>query len=139
MHFRQWTAMPLYAAGHQGCRTKQVSFRKAANSEPLCARITPQKLSVRTDSTTAFFLKREFNGKNSLLTPFKEIAMGKFAKSALKTGDQDSDTDRDRGQWRSGPSVEESAEEEDGLDLPVDPDEGMPLIPDDERVIDVPS
>jgi hypothetical protein len=59
--------------------------------------------------------------------------MGKFAKSALKTGD--SDTNR----WRAGPSVEESADEEDGLDLPVDPDEGMPLIPDDERVIDVPS
>jgi hypothetical protein len=59
--------------------------------------------------------------------------MGKFAKSAPKTGDTD------RGQWTDGPSVEEAAEEEDGLDLPVDPDEGMPLIPDDERVIDVPS
>jgi hypothetical protein len=63
--------------------------------------------------------------------------MGKFAKSALKTGDGDADFDR--GQWRDGPSVEEAGEEEDGLDLPVDPDEGMPLIPDDERVIDVPS
>jgi hypothetical protein len=63
--------------------------------------------------------------------------MGKLAKSALKAGDID--TDRDRGQWLDGPPVEESAEEEDGLDLPVDPDEGMPLIPDDERVIDVPS
>lgn len=59
--------------------------------------------------------------------------MGKLAKSALKTGDSDN------GQWRDGPSVEESADDEDGLDLPVDPDEGMPLIPDDERVIDVPS
>ena len=63
--------------------------------------------------------------------------MGKSAKSALKTGD--SNTDRGHDHWRDGPSVEESAEEEDGLDLPVDPDEGMPLIPDDERVIDVPS
>lgn len=31
-------------------------------------------------------------------------------------------------------------EDEDELDLPVDPDEGMPVIPDDdERVVDVPS
>ena len=29
--------------------------------------------------------------------------------------------------------------DEDELDLPVDPDEGMPVIPDDERVIEVPS
>ena len=40
---------------------------------------------------------------------------------------------------RDGPSVEESADDEHGLDLPVEPDEGMPVIPDDERVIDVPS
>ena len=59
--------------------------------------------------------------------------MGKFAERALKTGS------RDNSRWRTGPSVEESADDEDGLDLPVDPDEGMPLIPDDERVIDVPS
>jgi len=59
--------------------------------------------------------------------------MGKFARSALKT------QSGSQALWRDGPSVEESAEEEDGLDLPVDPDEGMPLIPDDERVIDVPS
>lgn len=30
-------------------------------------------------------------------------------------------------------------DDEDELELPVDPDEGMPVIPDDERVIDVPS
>ncbi len=30
-------------------------------------------------------------------------------------------------------------DDDDELDLPVDPDEGMPVIPDDERVIDVPS
>lgn len=59
--------------------------------------------------------------------------MGKFDKRALKT------VGSDTSQWRSGPSVEESANDEDGLDLPVDPDEGMPIIPDDERVIDVPS
>ncbi len=59
--------------------------------------------------------------------------MGTFAKRALQTGGSDNS------RWRTGPSVEESADDEDGLDLPVDPDEGMPLIPDDERVIDVPS
>ena len=30
-------------------------------------------------------------------------------------------------------------DDDDALELPVDPDEGMPVIPDDERVIDVPS
>lgn len=59
--------------------------------------------------------------------------MGKSTKHALKTGGMDTS------RWRAGPSVEESTDDEDGLDLPVDPDEGMPLIPDDERVIDVPS
>ena len=63
--------------------------------------------------------------------------MGKLATSAFISGGRNSDSER--GQWRDGPSVEETGEEEDGLDLPVDPDEGMPLIPDDERVIDVPS
>lgn len=59
--------------------------------------------------------------------------MGKLPKSATET------SNIDNGHRRNGPSVEETADEEDGLDLPVDPDEGMPLIPDDERVIDVPS
>lgn len=59
--------------------------------------------------------------------------MAKAALRTLKTGG--GDTSR----WRAGPPTEESADDEDGLDLPVDPDEGMPLIPDDERVIDVPS
>lgn len=59
--------------------------------------------------------------------------MGTSAKSATETSDIDND------HWRNGPSVEETADDEDELDLPVDPDEGMPLIPDDERVIDVPS
>lgn len=57
----------------------------------------------------------------------------KFSSPGLKSGDSDNGLSRD------GPSTEEATEEEDGLDLPVDPDEGMPLIPDDERVIDVPS
>lgn len=35
------------------------------------------------------------------------------------------------------PEVE--ADNEEGLALPVEPDEGTPLIPDDERVINVPS
>jgi hypothetical protein len=34
---------------------------------------------------------------------------------------------------------EEAAEEEEAQELPVSPDEGVPLIPDDERVIDMPS
>ncbi len=38
-----------------------------------------------------------------------------------------------------GPPDETEEDEDDGLELPVDPDEGMPLIPDDERVINVPS
>lgn len=34
----------------------------------------------------------------------------------------------------------DGAEDEDELELPVDPDEGMPVIPDDdERVLDIPS
>ena len=45
----------------------------------------------------------------------------------------------DNGQLRNGPP--EEAEDDDGeLELPVEPDEGMPLIPDDdERVVNVPS
>jgi hypothetical protein len=37
------------------------------------------------------------------------------------------------------PPLDEDAEAEDGLALPVEPDEGTQLIPDDERVINVPS
>jgi len=37
------------------------------------------------------------------------------------------------------PPSEESPDEEPGLELPVSPDEGTPLIPDEERVINVPS
>ena len=34
---------------------------------------------------------------------------------------------------------EEELEDQEGLELPISPDEGTPLIPDDERVINVPS
>ena len=45
----------------------------------------------------------------------------------------------DNGQPRHGPP-EETSEDDDALELPVEPDEGMPLIPDDdERVVNVPS
>lgn len=37
------------------------------------------------------------------------------------------------------PASEESYDDEPGLELPVDPDEGSALIPDEERVINVPS
>ena len=44
----------------------------------------------------------------------------------------------DNGQLRNGPP--EEAGDDDALELPVEPDEGMPLIPDDdERVVNVPS
>jgi len=39
---------------------------------------------------------------------------------------------------RKGPG-EETAEDEEGLELPVNPDEGTPLIPDEEGVVTVPS
>ncbi len=45
----------------------------------------------------------------------------------------------DRGQLHNGPP-EETGDDNDALELPVEPDEGMPLIPDDdERVVNVPS
>lgn len=44
----------------------------------------------------------------------------------------------DNGQPRHGPP--EETPDDDALELPVEPDEGMPLIPDDdERVVNVPS
>jgi hypothetical protein len=45
----------------------------------------------------------------------------------------------DNGQLRNGPP-EETGDDDDALELPVEPDEGMPLIPDDdERVVNIPS
>jgi hypothetical protein len=37
------------------------------------------------------------------------------------------------------PTSDDAVEDEQALDLPVNPDEGVPLIPDDERVVQVPS
>ncbi len=37
------------------------------------------------------------------------------------------------------PSFDDDVDENTGADLPVDPDEGSALIPDEERVINVPS
>jgi hypothetical protein len=34
---------------------------------------------------------------------------------------------------------EETAADEEGLSLPIEPDEGTTLIPDDERVLNIPS
>lgn len=34
---------------------------------------------------------------------------------------------------------EETADDGDGLSLPIEPDEGTTLIPDDERVVNIPS
>lgn len=36
-------------------------------------------------------------------------------------------------------ATEETAADDDGLSLPIEPDEGTSLIPDDERVVNVPS
>jgi hypothetical protein len=54
------------------------------------------------------------------------------SRPALKTGAAE------HGQPRHGPP-EESPDDDDALELPVEPDEGTPLIPDDERVVNVPS
>lgn len=37
------------------------------------------------------------------------------------------------------PTPEDALDDEQALDLPVNPDEGAPLIPDDERVVQVPT
>jgi hypothetical protein len=54
------------------------------------------------------------------------------ARSAFRSGAAHN------GQPRHRPP-EEAAEEDEAQELPVSPDEGTPLIPDDERVLDVPS
>jgi len=58
--------------------------------------------------------------------------MPRTARPALRTGAADN------GQPRYGPP-EEAPDDDDALELPVEPDEGTPLIPDDERVVNVPS
>ncbi|WP_341908337.1 hypothetical protein [Polaromonas sp. YR568] len=35
--------------------------------------------------------------------------------------------------------VQEPSEDGDPLELPIEPDEGVPVIPDDDRVVNVPS
>ena len=64
-------------------------------------------------------------------------------QSQFTTGNFDGliSTPRESDDLRDGPSVDEGTDgdDDDELELPVDPDEGMPVIPDDERVIDVPS
>ncbi|WP_293605805.1 hypothetical protein [Polaromonas sp. UBA4122] len=55
-----------------------------------------------------------------------------IARPALRT------SAADHGQPRKGPS-EETEEDEEGLELPVNPDEGTPLIPDEEGEVNVPS
>lgn len=46
----------------------------------------------------------------------------------------------DAGRPHTGPASEDEPDDDDGLELPVTPDEGAPLTPDDdERVINVPS
>jgi hypothetical protein len=62
----------------------------------------------------------------------KEKTMSRIARPALRIGDPDN------GQPRNGPP-EETPDDNDALELPVEPDEGTPLIPDDERVVNVPS
>jgi hypothetical protein len=55
-----------------------------------------------------------------------------FARPALRTGAAHN------GQPRHRPP-DEAAEDDETQELPVNPDEGTPLIPDDERVVDIPS
>lgn len=40
---------------------------------------------------------------------------------------------------RNGPGEEAQEEEEEGLELPVNPDQGMPLVPDEEGEITAPA
>ncbi|UUZ78660.1 hypothetical protein LP414_02905 [Polaromonas sp. P1(28)-13] len=63
------------------------------------------------------------------------VMIAKPALSARRVGHADNNRPREKPKPGSG----EDTEEEDGLELPVNPDEGTPLIPDDERVVNVPS
>jgi hypothetical protein len=55
-----------------------------------------------------------------------------FARPALRTGAAHNGPPRNR-------PPDEAAEDDEAQELPVNPDEGTPLIPDDERVVDIPS
>ena len=65
---------------------------------------------------------------------FSTASLEGFAKSRLDEDDDFSDE-----LLAEDATGTETDDDEDELELPVDPDEGMPVIPDDERVIDVPS
>ena len=54
--------------------------------------------------------------------------MSSIAKRTRKANDADTERPGD------GPP-EEGEDDDDGLELPVSPDEGAPLIPDDDRVV----
>ena len=60
--------------------------------------------------------------------------MARIARLVLNTGNSNN------GKPHKRPAPEGDTEDDDGLELPVTPDEGAPLIPDDdERVVHVPS
>ncbi|HEY3046401.1 MAG TPA: hypothetical protein VGJ72_02900 [Polaromonas sp.] len=65
--------------------------------------------------------------------------MAKTAKTARSARKPANAGKTDNGQPREGPPDETTEDDEDGLELPVGPDEGTPLIPDDERVVNVPT
>jgi hypothetical protein len=100
-------------------------------------------LSACTDSETAAWLAGRAASPRIIKPPLKrpdtsqqvhkEKTMPRISnRPALRTGAADN------GQPRNGPP-EESPDDDDALELPVEPDEGTPLIPDDERVVNVPS
>lgn len=66
------------------------------------------------------------------LENLKGLTMPDFLKPVLRTSHSGHTLPR------KGPG-EEAEEDEEGLELPVNPDEGTPLIPDEEGEVDVPS
>jgi hypothetical protein len=78
-------------------------------------------------------------------TPFQEKVMqSQFSTSSLEGFPKGRPDEDDFGSDLSAdddeaPGNGSDADEDEEMELPVDPDEGMPAIPDDERVIDVPS
>lgn len=67
---------------------------------------------------------------------FSTASLEGFPKSRFNEDDFSTQLSTDDDDEVSGNGGDPDEEE---MDLPVDPDEGMPVIPDDERVIDVPS
>ena len=64
--------------------------------------------------------------------------MAKTAKTARSARKPAYASKTDNGKPREEPPDEMTEEDEDGLEWPVGPDEGTPLIPDDERVVTMP-